>query len=89
MSEVKSYWTVTTSIENLNIKYILVNLQRKVTKLMAESKKDKRLVDLNDVNFRNKDVKKWIHPSQTPPVTRNKRNHGLKGLHTVTKIKRL
>mgnify|MGYP000374181605 FL=1 len=56
---------------------------------MAESKKDKRLVDLNDVNFRNKDVKKWIHPSQTPPVTRNKRNHGLKGLHTVTKIKRL
>ena len=56
---------------------------------MAESKKDKRVVDLDDFNFRNKDVEKWIHPSQTPPVKRKKRSHGLKGLHTVTKIKRL
>lgn len=56
---------------------------------MAENKKDKRIVDLDDFNFRNKDVDKWIHPSQTPPVKRKKRSHGLKGLHAVTKIKRL
>ena len=56
---------------------------------MAAKKKNKRVVDLNDVNFRNKDVVKWNTPTSTPSVTYKTNKHGLKGLHTVTKIKRL
>ncbi len=53
------------------------------------SKKDSRIADLNDINFRNKDIEKWGHPTPTPPVKRKKRGHGLKGLGTVTRIARL
>ena len=56
---------------------------------MAAKKKDKRVVDLNDVNFRNKDVVKSNTPTPTPSVTYKTNKNGLKGLHTVTKIKRL
>jgi len=56
---------------------------------MAAKKKDNRIVDLNDVNFRNKDVVKWNTPIPTSSVPYKTNKNGLKSLHTITKIKRL
>ena len=45
---------------------------------MADDKKDDRVVDLNDMNFRNKDVMKWSERPVGKAVNYAKSNFGLR-----------
>tara|TARA_Y100000004_G_C8898946_1_gene405453 strand:+ start:74 stop:250 length:177 start_codon:yes stop_codon:yes gene_type:complete len=55
---------------------------------MADDK-DKRVVDLNDINFRNKDVMRWIDQPTYTPVKYAKSTFGLKGTGTTTAVPRI
>ena len=57
---------------------------------MAKKTKDVRIVDLNDINFRNKDVIKWGEPTKlTKPKGTSSRPLGLKQLGSVTQVAKL
>ena len=57
---------------------------------MAKKTKDVRIVDLNDVNFRNKDVVKWTKRSKlTKGGGKGPTLPGLKGLGSMTKVSKL
>ena len=47
-------------------------------------------VDLNDINFRNKDVMRWTNPKQTSGVSSySSRLVGMKGFGSSPKVSRL
>ena len=55
---------------------------------MADDK-DKRVVDLNDVNFRNRDVMKWSDHPGGKTIDYSKSSFGLKKLGTSTAVPRI
>ena len=55
-----------------------------------KEKKDKRVVDLDSVNFRNKDVMKWTKTPRRQQIPYSKKKtYGLKQLGSGTKAPRL
>lgn len=55
---------------------------------MADDK-DKRVVDLNDMNFRNKDVMKWSDRPSGKAVDYGKSKLGLKGTDSSVAVPRI
>lgn len=58
---------------------------------MSEKKKDSRVVDLDAVNFRNKDVTKWTKPTgaKLHDYSKKKKPYALRQLGDVTKVTRI
>ena len=58
--------------------------------MAAKKTKDVRIVDLNDVNFRNKDILKWPKPTKsTTKKPASSRPLGLQQLGSVTQVSKL
>jgi len=51
--------------------------------------KDQRVVDLNDMNFRNKDVMKWSDRPGGKTINYGKSNFGLKGTNSSVAVPRI
>ena len=56
---------------------------------MADDKKDNSVVDLNDMNFRNKDVMKWSDRPAGQAVDYSSSNFGLRTTANKVKAPRL
>jgi hypothetical protein len=55
---------------------------------MADDK-DQRVVDLNDMNFRNRDVMKWSDRPGGKTINYGKSNFGLKGTNSSVAVPRI
>ena len=55
---------------------------------MADDK-DQRVVDLNDMNFRNRDVMKWSERPGGKTINYGKSNFGLKGTNSSVAVPRI
>ena len=51
--------------------------------------KDQRVVDLNDMNFRNRDVMKWSERPGGKPINYGKSNFGLRGTNSSVAVPRI
>ena len=51
--------------------------------------KDQRVVDLNDMNFRNRDVMKWSERPGGKTINYGKSNFGLKGTNSSVAVPRI
>tara|TARA_R100000951_G_scaffold103994_2_gene96979 strand:- start:6863 stop:7039 length:177 start_codon:yes stop_codon:yes gene_type:complete len=51
--------------------------------------KDQRVVDLNDMNFRNRDVMKWSERPGGKTINYGKSNFGLRGTNSSVAVPRI
>jgi hypothetical protein len=51
--------------------------------------KDQRVVDLNDMNFRNRDVMKWSDRPGGKTINYGKSNFGLRGTNSSVAVPRI